>query len=325
MASKAIYDLQKEGLLLKVGTQPFTHSDGDQEIEFPYGTVFVPVQPQQKQGEELHRLMNSTARMNGLTIYSVNTSFTPDGPDLGSGGFSFLEKPEILMLTGGGWSSLPGQIWFLLDTRYNIPVTLADTDRFGSIDLGKYNTLILTGSVGGSGENKLKDWIRSGGNVVALGYGNSYLRSIDVIDYEMVETEDKNESDKPKIRPYADRRKDRIGQSIPGSIFAAKIDLTHPLGYGYVSPDLSVFKRSTEFIAPSENAFANPVYFTDDPLQSGYINDENLDMLKGSVSVMTHSYGRGNVISFFDDPTFRAYFAGLHKLFMNAVLFGGVM
>jgi len=88
---------------------------------------------------------------------------------------------------------------------------------------------------------------------------------------------------------------------------------------------LSVFKRSTDFIEPSSNPYANPVYFTDDPLQSGFINDENLDMLKGSVSVVTNSYGRGSVVSFFDDPLFRAYFAGLHKLFMNAVMWGGLM
>ncbi len=78
-------------------------------------------------------------------------------------------------------------------------------------------------------------------------------------------------------------------------------------------------------IEPSHNPYGNPVYFTDNPLQSGYINDENLEMLKGSVSVMTHSYGPGNVITFFDDPAFRGYFAGLHKLFMNAILFSGVM
>ncbi len=326
LAAKAIYELQDKGLVLKISTQEFSYSDGNEKIDFPYGTVFVPVQPQEIQGAELHRLMNRTARLNGLTIHSVNSSFTIDGPDLGSGGFSFLEKPEILMLTGGSnRSSYVGQVWFLLDTRYEIPVTLADADRFASMDLSGYNTLILTGSIIKSGEDKLKEWIRGGGNVVAIKSGNSYLRSVGIIDYERVSTEQKDDDEGLKFKAYADRRKDRIGKSIPGSIFEANLDLTHPIGYGYQTSTLSVFKNSTEFIAPSKNPYANPVYYTNDPLQGGFINDEHLEMLKGSVSIMTHSYGRGNVVSFFDDPLFRAYFAGLHKLFANSIMLGSIM
>lgn len=326
LAPKAIYELQKKGLFLKIGTEPFSWFDGQKNIDFPAGTVFVPVQPQGLTGDELHRFMGTTARMNGLEIFSVNTSYTPDGPDLGSGAFRLLEKPKIIMLTGSGMSSsYTGQIWFLLDTRFSIPVTLADNDRFGSIDLSGYNTLILTGRPDKSAEEKLKDWIRGGGKIIALGSANAYLRSAGIIDYSEVEADKSEKEDEPAIKPYADRRRDYAGQSIPGSIFEAQLDLTHPLAYGYSSSTIPVFKRSTEFIAPSKNPYVNPVYFTEDPLMSGFINDENLEMLKGSVSVMTHSYGRGGVISFFDDPTFRAYFAGLHKLFMNAIILGGAI
>lgn len=325
LASTAIYELLDKGLIMKISTDKFSFNNGKESMEFPSGTVFIPVQPQSLKGAELHRIMNLTARKNGITIYSVNSSYTVKGPDLGSGGFSFLEKPSILMLTGGGnRSSSVGQSWFLLDKRFNIPVTLADADRFASMDLSRYNTIILTGSIG-SGTESLKEWIRSGGNVVALGSGNSFLRSTDVISYTTVKREQQEDEDEPKIKPYSERRRARIGQSIPGTIFDARLDLTHPISYGYTSRELSIFKRSTEFIEPSGNPYANPVYFTDDPLQSGFVNDENLERLKGSVSVMTHSYGRGSIISFYDDPTFRAYFAGLHKLFMNAILFGGIM
>ena len=332
LAPKAIYELQDQGVLLKIGTEPFSLSDGQNTVDFPYGTVFVPVQAQKIQGQELHSLMNRTARLNGLEIFSVNTGYTPEGPDLGSGSFGFLKKPEILMLTGGGVSSREaGQVWWLLDTRYGIPVTLADAGRFGSIDLSRYNTLILAGGsyreLGESGQRKLQEWIRAGGRVVALRSANSFLRSAGIISYEQVKREKPEGTKEPegRIRPYSERRRDRLGQSIPGSIFQASLDLSHPLGFGYKNPDISVFKTGTEFIAPSANPYANPLYFTDDPLESGFINDENLELLRGSISVMTHSYGRGTVISFFDDPVFRGVFAGLHKMFMNAVFLGGIL
>ena len=211
LAHKAIYELLDHDLIMKISTSEFSYFDGNQEIAFPYGTIFLPVQPQELKGAELHRLMNRTARMNGLTVYSVNTSYTPDGPDLGSSGFRFLQKPSILMLTGGGSrSSSVGQAWFLLDKRFNIPVTLADADRFASMDLSRYNTLILTGSISSSGTDKPKEWVRGGGNVVSMGSGNSYLRSAKLIDYKQVsrkkETNDKS-IDEPKIRPYADHRR----------------------------------------------------------------------------------------------------------------------
>ncbi|MBT3241732.1 MAG: zinc carboxypeptidase [Bacteroidetes bacterium] len=327
LTPKALYELQQKGVLSKVATRPFTLTkEKGKTMSFDYGTIMIPVQAQQITGQELQSLMYKIANENGLQVHVVNTAFTIEGPDLGSGGFSFVDEPNILMLTGGRISSREaGQIWHLFDTRFMIQVTLADVGRFSSLDLTRYNTLILpSGSyseLGETGSDKLKSWIRGGGKVIALKSANSFLKTAGIISYKN-QSAGKYVNDGAKFKPYSRQRKDRVGRSIPGTIFKAHLDLTHPLGYGYNSHEISMFKNSSGFIAPSSNPYANPLYYTKDPLQSGYINSQNLEGLVESVAVLSHSFGRGKVISFFDDPFFRGYFAGEHKLFMNALFFG---
>jgi len=329
LAPKALYQLLNQGILAKVSSKPFTLIKEDGEsLNFDYGTIMIPIQPQKVTGQALQSLMYNIAHENGLHIYPVNTAYTITGPDLGSSGFRFLQKPKVFMFTGGSTSSREaGQIWHLFDTKFNIPVTLGDIKRFSSLDLSRYNTLIMPGGsyseLGEKGTEKLKTWIRGGGKIIALKSANSYLKKAGIIKYS-AKSAGKYEDDKKKFKPFSQRRKDYVGRSIPGSIFEAHLDLTHPLGYGYNTTYISIFKNSSAFVAPSSNPYGNPLYYTKDPLQSGFINQQNLEGLKESVVVLSHSYGRGKVISFLDDPTFRGYFAGEHKLLMNAVFFGGM-
>ncbi|MCK5821775.1 MAG: hypothetical protein KAH17_07810 [Bacteroidales bacterium] len=329
LAPKALYSLLDQGILAKVSSEPFIMTKNDGEtLNFDYGTIMIPIQPQKITGQELQSMIYNIANENGLQVHPVNTAYTITGPDLGSSGFRFLEKPKVFMFTGGSTSSREaGQIWHLFDTRFNVPVTLGDIKRFSSLDLSRYNTLIMpSGSyseLGEKGTEKLKTWIRGGGRIIALKSANNFLKKAGIINYS-AKSAGKYEDDKKKFKPFSQRRKDYIGRSIPGSIFEAQLDLTHPLGYGYNTPSISVFKNSSSFVAPSSNAYGNPLYYTSNPLQSGFINKQNLEGLKESVAVLPHSFGRGKVISFFDDPTFRGYFAGEHKLLMNAVFFGGM-
>jgi len=68
-----------------------------------------------------------------------------------------------------------------------IRVTLGDIGRFSSLDLSRYNTLIMPGGsyseIDGRGTEKLKNWIREGGKVIALKSANSFLKSSGIIKY----------------------------------------------------------------------------------------------------------------------------------------------
>ena len=108
---------------------------------------------------------------------------------------------------------------------------------------------------------------------------------------------------------------------IGGAIFAADLDNSHPLGFGY--PDRSIFlhKNVEEPMEVTGNPFGTVIAYTEDPVYSGYVSDENRDKLAGTPALIAERSGDGAVILFADNPNFRGYWYGTNKLFLNALFF----
>ena len=67
-----------------------------------------------------------------------------------------------------------------------------------------------------------------------------------------------------------------------------------------------------------ENPYSTPLYYSDNPLASGYISDDNEEMIKGTAAIVVSRF----VIAMTDNPNFRAFWYGTNKLFANAIFFG---
>ena len=78
------------------------------------------------------------------------------------------------------------------------------------------------------------------------------------------------------------------------------------------------------FEKPS-NPFVTPLAYTSKPLLAGYISPANEKLIKNSAAVICSSFGRGKVVSFADNPNFRAFWYGTNKLFLNAIFFGSTI
>lgn len=325
-APRAVNRLLEAGVRVKVASKTFTGVTSDGTHEFDYGSILVPVGPQKVDENKIHNIIRKAADEDGLTVYSIGTGLTPKGIDLGSGSFEDLEKPEIAVLSGDGASSYEvGEVWHLLDQRFEMPPTLFPMDRLTYADLSRYNVIVMVN--GGYDElskravNRIKQWVRNGGTLITTKYANNWAERNDLANIEYFSEEDSSDEEvTPK--PYADMSNARGAQYIGGTIFHAKLDLTHPLGYGYNDEDLTVFRNSTLFLEKAENPYATPLYYTEDPLASGYISDENLDKLSGTAAIIVSDVGSGLVISMADNPNFRAFWFGTNKLFMNAIFFG---
>jgi hypothetical protein len=275
---------------------------------------------------EMREFLSSVAFTCGIDIFALGTAYTPSGADLGSERFSSLEKPNILLLTGDGVRSQEaGEIWHLLDARFEIPVVLIEQDQLNSMDLTGYTHLILpAGSYSGissGGTEEILRWLERGGTIIAINSANRWLAGRKLADISFRETEE----DSSGILPYRDLSQNRGAQQIPGTIFEANLDITHPIGYGMHRSSIPVFRTGSLIASPVNRPYAQPLTYTADPLLSGYVPDATYEILRFSPGIVISSRGNGKVISFIDNPNFRAFWYGTNRLFMNAVFFGPVI
>ncbi len=327
-APRALNRLLDAGVRAKVASKPFTGVTANGTKEFDYGTVLVPLGPQSVDDSKIHSLAQKAAKEDGLTVYAVGTGLTPSGIDLGSGSFESLEKPNVAVLAGDGTSSYEvGEVWHLLDQRYHMTPTIFPKDRLDYAELDRYNVIVMVNGnyddLSKQATQKIKRWTQNGGTLITTKYANNWAERKELANIEYA-SQDGSEEEKKEVspKPYADMDKTRGAQYIGGTIFHTKLDLTHPLGYGYNDDDLPVFRNSTLFLKKADNPYATPLYYTEEPLASGYVSDENLEKLSGTAAIVVSDVGSGTVVSMTDNPNFRAFWYGTNKLFMNAIFFG---
>ncbi|NMC38210.1 MAG: zinc carboxypeptidase [Bacteroidales bacterium] len=317
-APKALYRLQENGLTTRVSGEKFTCIAGNGKRTFTAGTIVIPCTGQPIEMEELQELMKKVSDECGISIYGVQTGLTETGVDLGSNRIQVVSRPSVAMVVGDGISSsVSGEIWHLLDSRFGIPVTLIPVSKFGSSDLNRYNSIIIAGSpeIGAAGMEKIKSWMRQGRNIIAVESGNRWIVRNNLAEIEYIPEVTVNR----KEGAYSNQGVDRQVHQIPGSIFQVGLDLTHPLCYGYTGDIMPVFKSNQNAVAISSDIYNNPVRYSENPLLSGYCSDENINRVRNSAYATVH---RNGIISLYDNPNFRAFWYGTNKVFLNAIFFG---
>jgi hypothetical protein len=182
----------------------------------------------------------------------------------------------------------------------------------------------------------MRTWVSEGGTVIGMREAVSWVRAntIDWInpeDLEAVEAaeaeakkkkeEEEAGSQEPERLAYDDMADFDARKVIGGAIFAADLDNSHPLGFGYSNRAIFLHKNVEDPLEATENPFATVIAYTDDPVYSGYVSDENRDKLAGTPALIAERSGQGSVILFADNPNFRGYWYGTNKLFLNALFF----
>ncbi len=322
-APRLLYALLSEGLRCKVAMKPFTDAEGR---IFNRGSILLPVEGQDMSGEELHALVAYLQKETGVQLYAIDSGASSSGLYLGSTYFERLEMPRLGLLVGDGVTAYDaGEVWHLLDRRYQMPVSLLDVGQLSRFDLSRYNVLVMVnGSYRGMSASafaKLENWLKAGGTLIALRSANRKLKSRGLLPLEFVQGEEPDST----RRPYEMYERDAGAQLIGGAIVEARLDLTHPLCFGYVHNRLPLLRRGTVFFELPKNPYATPLLYSESPLLAGYISTENLEKMKGRPAVVLTAAGAGRIISFADNPNFRAFWYGSNKLFANAIFFGEIL
>ncbi|UZD21661.1 M14 family metallopeptidase [Algoriphagus halophytocola] len=321
-APKAAYKLMEAGFLVRVATMEF----GMDDKQFGRGTLLISKGESGLDDQAFYQKISEIAAASTVDIYAL-TSGNTTGINLGSPNITPLDKPEIALLVEGGVSSYEaGEIWHLMDQRYEIPITLLAMDRVSSSTLDRYNVLLMPdgrySGLGKSGASSIQSWVARGGTLLAKGGAIEFLAQHDIGDFEFREIA---ASDSALQKNYADYDNARGAKVTGGAIFNAHLDLTHPIGYGYTKADIHTFRNDNLFLEPSKNPYANPLVYTDQPLASGYLHPSNVPGLQNGSVIQVAGVGRGRIVAFTDNMNFRAFWFGTNKLYTNAIFFGQVI
>ncbi len=323
-AQAAVYKLIKNGLRVKTATRKFAVNGEN----FDFGTYLVSVQNQSLNSDEIFNLLVDISSETGINVRSQSTGST-EGIDLGSDYFKIVKEPRIGLIVGEGVRSYDaGEIWHLLDTRYEIPISKLDVGDLNYIDFSRYSHIILPDYSAGSqyqsggvsiNVDKIKNYIDNGGNLIA--YRNSVKwvsNNISEIDFHTNEINASNVS-------FSDRQNFYGAQQTGGAIFNSIIDKSHPINYGIETNSLPLFRNSNVYMTKSNQSFNNPIIYSSNPLMSGYISEENLSLLKKSTPFKVIRRGKGKILLMTDNTNFRAFWFGTNRILLNMLFHSNIM
>ena len=325
-APALLYRLQSEGLVLSSAFRPFkTRSDG-QELSFSYGTLVLPVALQKKTPQEVHELLKEAQQEFQVPAYAVQTGYHLGGVDLGSSNIRPLEKPRAAMLIGEGVRSYEaGEVWHLLDTRVNMPITKIPLRDLAGADLDKYTTLVLVSGRYDWDEKqqkRIRDWASRGNTLITIGGASAYVIRNKWVKDSLLTTE-ADSTNVPERLPYVDSPENIGKERVGGVILKAELDLTHPLAFGYQDAQLPVYKNNEVWLRPSRNPYSTVAQYARDAHVDGYLSPKNKEeFLSKSASLLVSPLGSGRVILFADNPNFRGSWYGTNRLFLNALFLG---
>lgn len=260
----------------------------------------------------------------GLHAHRAGAAVPDDGPALGADMNRYFVKPRALLLRGPQFSSLSfGQHWHLFDLDTPIPYDAVNADSIASVKWDDYTALVLPESsqlgrvFDGARLDALKAWVRSGGVVVASG-SSAVWASRTLLDLKP----DEPERDEQKLSElsWEERRQRSIDARVSGVLLRASVDETHPLAAG-ARPWFGLIKRGPNTLPVGDTGYV-VARFERPALVSGLINERNAARFDGSPAITHHRMGRGSVVCFADDPTFRGFNHAAARLLLNAVIYG---
>ncbi|RYF94227.1 MAG: zinc carboxypeptidase [Caulobacteraceae bacterium] len=300
---------------------------------------------------DLRQRLDALTARTGAVAIGVEDSWVTQGPSFGSEFSPAFVAPRIAMAWDQPTSPpAAGATRYLIERGFDYPVSVIRTDRLGAADLARYQVLILPDGagyrsrLGAGGVAAIKDWVRRGGVLIALGGAVELLADPDV-DLIAARLETMATPEGEKAAEGVDAKKattpgalikdasaydaalrpvDAGPASSPGVVAKALVDRDHWLGAG-VAPNVNVLAAGGAIYTPLRlDQGVNVARFAaaDEVLVAGYLWKETRQQLAFKPLVMVQELGRGQVIAFTQDPTARGFQRGMDVLFLNAIFRG---
>ena len=241
------------------------------------------------------------------------------------------------------YSNSAGSTRFVIERQLNYPVTAIRSNQLQRANLNQYQVLILPAgdyatTLGKAGADNLRDWVKQGGVLITLSSATAYAASteaglLDIKREDAYQTStDEPEAELEDTIPGrlldSDAALQRASAStgempdyVPGILANITVDTQHWLTAG-VHSSLVGMVQGNAIYAPIKLASGNNIAWfngADELLASGYLWQENRQQLARKPFMVQQPMGRGMVIGFTQEPTYRAYLEGLNVLLMNSL------
>lgn len=321
-APKLLQRLLQNNIQVRAAETPFSAKTSSGIISFSSGSIIIPTGLEQPSDmmEKLRALSNEL----NIPVWSIASGLTGQGIDLGSSKMRPITLPKVMMVGGLGVNQYEaGETWHYLDTRVGIPVSIIDKDRLAKLDMSSYTHMIwVSGKYSDLPSEvieKVAYWVDNGGVLIGQQSGSKFLSDNGWLKATfMKQSEIKDAFNASKLM-FGDREAFAAKQRIAGAVFETKLDLSHPLGFGYSRELLPVFRNTNDVLLMPEKPFITVAKYVEKPLMAGYTSDELQDLISDSAAIVAHRFGKGKVIGFVNNPNFRGVWYGTSRLFSNAI------
>lgn len=335
-AGRFLTQALRAGLKVKRTDLAFTHKN---KQRYPAGSLILTHADNPNLAAQVQQLAASS----GATVHGVNTSWVTDGPNFGSNNVKQVHAPNVLMLWDEPVSSLnAGHSRFVIEQQFGYPVTAMRATQLARANLSHYQVLILPSvygslseALGEQGEANLSQWVERGGVLITFGNATQWAVNAGLLNSALervINDNPQGHGDATKVDGMVFKSKaEHMHYITPdaadpywtaGVLTNLDVDTEHWLSAGVQNNLVSVTVGNQIYRPLSIEHGRNIVSYSEDVLASGYLWQENQQQLAYKPYLMWQPRQRGMVISFTQEPTYRAYLDGLNVLVLNAI-FGG--
>ncbi len=320
---KFMAELLKRKFRIRNAMKPFTIG----KQAFNRGSLIIARGDNKHLKDTFDQTMVTVANAAGVRLHTTSTGIVDKGKDLGSNYAPLKSKPEIALVGGDGVSSGTfGELWYFFEREINYPITVLGTDYLNSVDLSKYDVLLLPSGSYSRQKDKLLDYVKEGGRLVAFERSISLFAEEKTTNlFNAVEAKKKEkEAEKEKIKTedpshlkkYENQRRERLKERSAGSIYRVNLDETHPYTFG-LGKKWFIMKMSANY--PFLDKGNNIGYILNSEPVAGFAGSEFQKEVKNSMVIGSERIGRGEIVYITDDPYYRAYWKSGRILLGNVI------
>jgi len=341
-AAPAVAEAVRQGLRVSTADEPLTLAGR----RYPIGTALLRVADNPP---ALAGRLGAILARHGASAVAADSGFVDEGISLGSSQMRALKAPRVALAWDAPTSSLSaGWARYVLERRFEQPVTAVRVSSLRRLDLRRYDVLVLPSgdygdALGEEAVRRLKDWVRAGGTLVTLAEASRWAAREKV---GLLEARTELRGGKPETEP-SEKEKDKPAEpkveegkpfdlekalqpererpeTTPGALLRVLLDQEHWLSAGSDGEIQALVESQRVFTPVKLDKGVNVGLYAplDRLMVSGLAWKEAQQQLAQKAFLIDQPLGDGHVIAFAEEPNYRAFTEATQLLFLNAVLLG---